>query len=278
MSKVRVYEAAKQLNVDPKAAVSLFQAAGIADVKNHMSSVEPEAIERVRRHLEKAKTHDVVEERIRPTVVKRRAVAKPGGVEHVSSPHLPAPPPSMPAIVDSGDTNGHTVLRDRESGRLPEIPAERKSTREVAVVPPPPPSSRKSTKSVGDVAAKSERGGFGGFPGCRKISRRRPPSPFPRLRPACMRSSSPPRSPWWRLFRTPRPRPSPWPRPPSRCTRRPRRRRRANRCSRKSRRPAWPRRPASNTGPVVRVSPCPRPPAPSAPPLVVVPPARCRAA
>ncbi|HEX7600356.1 MAG TPA: translation initiation factor IF-2 [Polyangiaceae bacterium] len=159
MSKVRVYEAAKQLNVDPKAAVSLFQAAGIADVKNHMSSVEPEAIERVRRHLEKAKTHDVVEERIRPTVVKRRAVAKPGGVEHVSSPHLPAPPPSMPAIVDSGDTNGHTVVaRDRESGRLPEIPQERKSTREVAVVvPPPPPSSRKSSRGVGDVAAKAER-------------------------------------------------------------------------------------------------------------------------
>ena len=157
MSKVRVYEAAKQLNVDPKAAVSLFQAAGIADVKNHMSSVEPEAIERVRRHLEKAKTHDVVEERIRPTVVKRRAVIKPGGVEHVSSPHLPPPPPSMPAIVDNGDTNGHAVLRDRESARLPEIPQERKSTGEVAPVPPPPPSSRKSSRGVGDVAAKPER-------------------------------------------------------------------------------------------------------------------------
>jgi translation initiation factor IF-2 len=80
MSKVRVYEVAKQLNLDPKAVVSLFQAVGINEVKNHMSSVEPEAVERVRRHLEKQKTHDVVEERIRPGVLKRRAVAKPGQV------------------------------------------------------------------------------------------------------------------------------------------------------------------------------------------------------
>ena len=75
-TKVRVYEVAKQLNLDPKQVVGLFQAIGIAEVRNHMSSVEPEAVERVKRHLEKQRTHDVVEERIRPTVVKRRAVAK----------------------------------------------------------------------------------------------------------------------------------------------------------------------------------------------------------
>ena len=152
MSKVRVYEAAKQLNVDPKAAVALFQAIGIADVRNHMSSVEPEAIERVKRHMEKAKTHDVVEERIRPTVVKRRAVAKTEGAS-TSAPAIPAPPPSMPQIAPPPpsvtETNGHGA-RERESGRLPEIPAERKSARAVepAAVPPAPPSSRKSTRSL----------------------------------------------------------------------------------------------------------------------------------
>ena len=76
--KVRVYEVAKQLNLDPRQVVGLFQAIGIADVRNHMSSVEPDAVERIKRHLEKQRTHDVVEERIRPTVVKRRAVAKSG--------------------------------------------------------------------------------------------------------------------------------------------------------------------------------------------------------
>src|SRR3984957_16309243 len=100
--KVRVYEVAKQLNLEPKAVVGLFQAIGIADVRNHMSSVEPEAVERVKRHLEKQRTHDVVEEKVRPGVVKRRAVAKaPSAVP--SSPALPPPAPSSRRVDDVSD-------------------------------------------------------------------------------------------------------------------------------------------------------------------------------
>lgn len=73
MSKVRVYEVAKQLNMDQKALVALFQSMGFGDVRNHMSSVEADAVERVRRHLDRQKSPDVAEQRIRPTVVKRRA-------------------------------------------------------------------------------------------------------------------------------------------------------------------------------------------------------------
>jgi len=159
MSKVRVYEAAKQLNVDPKAAVALFQAIGIVDVRNHMSSVEPEAIERVKRHLEKQKTHDVVEERIRPTVVKRRAIAK-AAPESTSAPQLPLAPPSVPSkpsIIEpapSGDGNGHGGVAHAEAEpeqvpserrSTPKVAAERKSTRKIAAEPvaevPPAPVS-----------------------------------------------------------------------------------------------------------------------------------------
>ena len=45
MSKVRVYEVAKQLNLDPKAVVGLFQSIGVTDVRNHMSSVDVDAVE-----------------------------------------------------------------------------------------------------------------------------------------------------------------------------------------------------------------------------------------
>ena len=76
MSKVRVYEVAKQLNMDQKTLVALFQSMGIGDVRNHMSAVESDVVERVKRHLERQKSPEVVEERIRPTVVKRRA--RPG--------------------------------------------------------------------------------------------------------------------------------------------------------------------------------------------------------
>ncbi len=163
MSKVRVYDVAKQLNLDPKAVVSLFQAVGINEVRNHMSSVEPEAVERVKRHLEKQKTHDVVEERIRPGVLKRRAVAKPGHVPDaplsapkagaypqtsgVESVRMPPPPSSVTAVteapVSSADrSNGHARAeagRDRESGTLPstrELPEERRSARDVQIEAP----------------------------------------------------------------------------------------------------------------------------------------------
>ena len=101
MSKVRVYEVAKQLNLDPKQVVALFQQVGVNDVRNHMSSVEPEQVERIKRHLEKQRTHDVVEERVRTDgrVVKRRAVAKPAS-DVASAPAIPAqslrtPPPQL---------------------------------------------------------------------------------------------------------------------------------------------------------------------------------------
>jgi translation initiation factor IF-2 len=135
--KVRVYEVAKQLNLDPKQVVGLFQAIGIADVRNHMSSVELEAVERIKRHLEKQRTHDVVEERIRTDgrVVKRRAIAKPGGsVEPApSAKQLVTTPARIVEEASSPETNGHplvesVVARDVESGRLP-VPEERKSAR-----------------------------------------------------------------------------------------------------------------------------------------------------
>src|SRR5512143_1181891 len=91
MSKVRVYEVAKQLNMDQKQLVTLFQSMGIGDVRNHMSAVESDVVERLKRHLERQKSPEVVEERIRPTVVKRRARTAEGELG------VPPPRPSSPS-------------------------------------------------------------------------------------------------------------------------------------------------------------------------------------
>jgi hypothetical protein len=115
MSKVRVYEVAKQLNLDPKAVVGLFQAVGMNDVRNHMSSVDTDAIERVKRHLEKQKG-PVVEERIRPGVLKRRAAVKSGA---------PDAPASTPAVSSSVPT------APASRGSLPSLADDRESTRAV---------------------------------------------------------------------------------------------------------------------------------------------------
>src|ERR1700735_5512611 len=98
MSKQRVYEIAKQLNMDQKALVSLFQSMGVGDVRNHMSAVESDVVERVKRHLERQKAPEVVEERIRPTVVKRRARGPEGDGG------VPSARPSAPGAP--GSTSG----------------------------------------------------------------------------------------------------------------------------------------------------------------------------
>jgi translation initiation factor IF-2 len=166
--KVRVYEVAKQLNIDPKQVVGLFQAIGVVDVRNHMSTVEPDQVERIKRHLEKQRTHDVVEERIRPTVVKRRAVAKPGAPAEPSSPSLPRvpDPPSRPvsrrASVEarppepapsSREPNGHAVSEPADTGRSREDGLSARSLessleREPDPVPATAPSARVQSEAA----------------------------------------------------------------------------------------------------------------------------------
>ena len=119
MSKVRVYEVAKQLNLDPKQVVTLFQTVGVTDVRNHMSSVDQDAVERVKRHLEKARTHDVVEEKVRTDgrVIKRRAIAK-------STPDVPSGqiPPTPVSQLDVAAPR--SVL---EQAHVPAMPSSRSS-------------------------------------------------------------------------------------------------------------------------------------------------------
>jgi translation initiation factor IF-2 len=204
--KVRVYEVAKQLNLDPKQVVGLFQAIGVPDVRNHMSSVEPEAVERVKRHLEKQRTHDVVEERIRSDgrVIKRRAVAKSGvasssdarlaGVPEAAPSSTALPPPSAAPSVRALDAN----VRDRSVDEVA-APAEHNGhavpepiaarERESGHLPPPAVEERKSTRAV-DEPAPSKR---------ERVSTRALPTPEPIAEPA-----APPPAPSAPSVRAPR--------------------------------------------------------------------------
>jgi translation initiation factor IF-2 len=141
MSKVRVYEVAKQLNMDQKTLVALFQSMGVTDVRNHMSAVESDVVERVKRHLERQKTPEVVEERIRPTVVKRQRRA-------VEGEGIPAPRPSAPTAPESSAQMSARAVpasppsqaradASRSSERIPEAPPSAPTRRRA----PAPPSS-----------------------------------------------------------------------------------------------------------------------------------------
>ena len=69
-----VYEVARELGMDNRELMNKVSALGI-QVRNHMSALDPAEVERVKRTLEKDKAENTVEERIRPTVVRRRTVA-----------------------------------------------------------------------------------------------------------------------------------------------------------------------------------------------------------
>jgi translation initiation factor IF-2 len=88
MIKTRVYEVARELGLDNRELVSKLASLGI-QVRNHMSSIDPGDADRVKRAIEKEKQQNVVEERIRPTVVRRRSV-KREDAEETSAPAAPA--------------------------------------------------------------------------------------------------------------------------------------------------------------------------------------------
>jgi translation initiation factor IF-2 len=85
MIKVRVYEVARELGLDNRELVNKIASLGI-QVRNHMSALEPGEVDRIKRALEKDKHANVVEERIRPTVVRRRAVATPASASSARRP------------------------------------------------------------------------------------------------------------------------------------------------------------------------------------------------
>jgi len=73
MSKIRVYELAKELSIDNKYLIARLEKLGIA-VKAHSSSLEDSDAERVRREFALGEKNAIVEKRVKRTVIRRRAI------------------------------------------------------------------------------------------------------------------------------------------------------------------------------------------------------------
>ncbi len=132
--KLRVYEVARDLGMDNKSLVSLLQSVGVPDVRNHMSAIGPEVVDRVKRHLEKAKSPSTVEERIRPTVVKRRAAGGGSGARtEASSPMASSGP--LESVREEASAPSHPRIAPSPP------PVEAKSRPAAAPAPAPPEPS-----------------------------------------------------------------------------------------------------------------------------------------
>jgi translation initiation factor IF-2 len=76
MSKKRVYELAKELGIENKELISHLEKLGIA-VKSHSSTLEDSDVQRIHQELLSSEPREMVEKRIKSTVIRRRTVRQP---------------------------------------------------------------------------------------------------------------------------------------------------------------------------------------------------------
>ena len=71
MAKIRIYELARDLNVTNKELLEKIRNMDI-DVKSHMSSLDDEAVTRIKKNLLGSPKKEVEETRIKPSIIRRR--------------------------------------------------------------------------------------------------------------------------------------------------------------------------------------------------------------
>lgn len=143
---MRVYEIARDLGMENKALVALLQSIGVSDVRNHMSVVGPDAVERVKRHLEKQAAPKAAEERIRPTVVKRRAPARPAADVKVAEVGMDTMRSSP--VAASSPRAAEVVVKSAPQAAPPPLPSAPKHEPPPPAMEPPPSAVEVAPPSV----------------------------------------------------------------------------------------------------------------------------------
>ena len=126
MAKVRVYELAKELDLESKQLVEKLTAGGM-DIKNYMSTLDEQSVVRAREIVSGAVSEVVVEKRIKPTVIRRRK--KVVRVEQT--------PPET--VVDEEKTPEEKVLEEKgETKEIPDVEDVQKKEPELKEKPSTP--------------------------------------------------------------------------------------------------------------------------------------------
>lgn len=137
MSKVRVYEVARELGVDNRDLIQRIATLGI-QVRNHMSVLDPVEVDRIKRSLEKDRGETMVEERIRPTVVRRKrrkAVKEPEPVAAAEQPAAAAPSEVEHLVHEPGPAEAPAA---KEAAPPSAPPVEAAEEQRVSQPPPAP--------------------------------------------------------------------------------------------------------------------------------------------
>jgi translation initiation factor IF-2 len=131
MTKKRVYELAKELGVDNKELISRLEKFGIA-VRSHSSTLEDSDIQKIQQELQSGETREMVEQRIKSTVIRRRVIRPP--VEEVK-----------PEVVVQETIPVKPEKKPKEAAPLKEVPKAKVIDQEPApkIAPPAEPEPPK---------------------------------------------------------------------------------------------------------------------------------------
>jgi translation initiation factor IF-2 len=210
MIKTRVYEVAREMGLEHRDLMAKLATLGI-QVRNHMSSLEPVDIERVKRALDKEKQHNVVEERIRPTVVRRRAVKREGEPEEVEA----RPSQVAPATRDRGEREA-PVERERVSAPASQVAASPRVSSMPSQQRDRDRDRDRIDASPASAVAPAARGGGSAAAAVARAPQAQPASPQPvtRPEPRAVEAAAPAPQPQPQpVVKAPPPRPEPEARP-----------------------------------------------------------------
>ncbi|HTZ40136.1 MAG TPA: translation initiation factor IF-2 [Syntrophales bacterium] len=144
MSKTRVYELAKEFGIENKEFIAKLKTLGIA-VKSHSSTLEDNEVERVRREFAAKGEKEVVEKRVKSTVIRRRAVRLPEEIVETAE-AAPAPPEAEAVPVEKVQKEEKVAKPEKEEKvEKPQMPLEPKAE-ETPPAAAPPAAEKPSVK------------------------------------------------------------------------------------------------------------------------------------
>ncbi len=163
MAKVRVYELAKELQMENKVLVDLIRETGI-EIKSHSSSLTDEDVSLIKGHLRGTKSLVVEEQRIKSTVIRRRKKvveveqAPESLIKEAISEERPESEtlPEIPSVVEMHHPEVTTAAPEQQLEPIPVKEEIKEGEKEIAPNPvhglKPQPS--KSVKPVKELPAK----------------------------------------------------------------------------------------------------------------------------
>jgi hypothetical protein len=170
MSKTRVYELAKEFNMENKELISRLEKLGIA-VKSHSSTLEDYEGDRVREEFSLGKRSRVIEERVKSTVIRRRAIRPPeepvpeGELAAEAAPEALAPE-AAPAPAEAA-----VPPEPEKPAAVPDAPAPAAPPAPMAAAVPPPEAASPGKEGI-PVEALPRRLKGGGSARARRDRRR----------------------------------------------------------------------------------------------------------